>query len=50
MDKGIGLFRRDELSGDLGTEVVGVGLGSVTAAPFGRDHGGQHLPLGAAER
>ena len=50
MDKGVGFFRRGELGSDLGTEVVGVGLGSVTAAPFGRDHGGQHLPLGAAER
>ena len=38
-----------ELSGDLGTEVVGVRANSVHAVVRGRDHHGEHLPPRTAE-
>lgn len=50
VDKGIGFCGAGELVIDLSTEVVGVGLRSVTTVAFHRDHGGQHLTLRSTER
>ena len=46
MDQPVGFFAvlNVELSGDLGTEVVGVRAYSVNAVVRGRDHHGEYLP------
>lgn len=48
-DKGVGLFCCGEKGVDLGTEVVGVGLGSVDAAQLRGHDRRQHLPLAPAQ-
>lgn len=50
MDKIIrfGFIGQTKIVGDLSTEVVGVGTGSVEAMVNGRNNGGEHFPLGAA--
>ncbi len=47
VDEGVGLFGIRNVFGDLGTEIVGVGLRSVMAGRFGGDHRGQQLSLHA---